>query len=142
MRRNDFVYFRQGWHNVIVICYNNIMKRGNAWVKIVWLIIVLYMLFTVGRLAYRNYQLNREEAELRESVITLENEIQDLRNKIIYFQSDSYKEKMIRSKLNLKKDGEEVVVILPEPEVEVVAAADEYEKKTNPQKWSHYFFGS
>ncbi|MBW6431938.1 septum formation initiator family protein [Patescibacteria group bacterium] len=118
------------------------MKRGNSWVKIVWLIIVLYMLFTVGRLAYRNYQLNQEEAELRESVIALENEIQDLKNKIIYFQSDSYKEKMLRAKLNLKKEGEEVVVIMPEPEVEVVAATDEYQKKTNPQKWSHYFFGS
>lgn len=118
------------------------MKRGNSWVKIVWLIIVLYMLFTVGRLAYRNYQLNQEEAELRESVITLENEIQDLENKIIYFQSDSYREQMLRAKLNLKKEGEEVVVIMPEPEVELVATVDDNSKRTNPQKWSHYFFGS
>lgn len=118
------------------------MKRGNSWVKLVWLIIVLYMLFTVGRLAYRNYQLNQEEVELRESVIALENEIQDLKNKIIYFQSDSYKEKMLRAKLNLKRESEEVVVIMPEPEVEVVVTTDEYNKKTNPQKWSHYFFGS
>lgn len=118
------------------------MRRGNSWAKLFWLIIVLYMLFTVGRLAYRNYQLNREEEDLRSAIVTLENEIQDLKNQIIYFQSDSYREKMIRAKLNLKKEGEEVVVIMPEPEAEEVEVADESAGKTNPQKWSHYFFGS
>lgn len=118
------------------------MKRGNPWVKVLWLVLIFYGFFAIGRLAYRNYQLNREEEELRASIVSLENEIQDLKNKIVYFQSDAYKEKMLRAKLNLKKEGEQVVVIMPEPEVEQVSADEDKNKRNNPQKWSHYFFGS
>lgn len=116
------------------------MKRGNPWVKLVWLIVVLYMLFTVGRLAYKNYQLNRQESELEADVVALQVEIQDLKNQIVYYQSDSYKEKMLRAKLGLKKEGEEVVVITPEPEVEEVVIETEDSKKSNPEKWMSYFF--
>jgi hypothetical protein len=100
------------------------------------------MFFTVGRLAYRNYELNQEETELRSGIVALENEIQDLKNKIVYYQSDSYKEKMLRARLNLKKEDEEVVVITPEPEVEEVFASEDADPKNNPQKWLVYFFPS
>jgi cell division protein FtsB len=115
------------------------MRRGNAWVKYFWLAIILYMTFTAGRLAYRNYQLNLEEAKLEHDIAVLETEIQDLNNKIIYYQSDSYKEKMLRAKLNLQKTGEKVVVITPEPKAEQV---DEKPKdnRTNPERWWDYFF--
>lgn len=118
------------------------MKRGNPWVRFVWLIVVLYMLFTVGRLAYKNYQLNMEESALEADIIVLQNEIQDLRNQVVYYQSDSYKEKMLRAKLGLKKEGESVVVITPEPEVEEVVMETEDSKKRNPQKWLDYFFSN
>lgn len=116
------------------------MKRGSTWVRWFWLGIILYMMFTVGRLAYRNYRLNIEEAGLNQDVQKLQNEIQNLKNQIVYFQSDSYKEKMLRAKLNLQKPGEKVVVIPPEPEVTKVPEAQP-EKLTNPQKWWRYFFG-
>lgn len=116
------------------------MRRGNAWVRYFWLGIILYMAFSAGRLTYKNYQLNMEEAKLKEEVAVLENEIQDLKNKIIYYQSDSYKEKMLRAKLNLQKEGEKVVVITPEPKAE--ATEEELkDNRTNPQKWWDYFFG-
>jgi cell division protein FtsB len=99
------------------------------------------MLLMVGRLAYKNYQLNLEEARLNSDISSLENEIQDLRNKIVYFQSDSYKEKMIRAKLNLQKEGEEVVVITPSPVAEEVSEEEVDLPKNNPQKWLWYFFG-
>lgn len=118
------------------------MRRGNPWVKFAWLIVVLYVVFTVGRLAYKNYQLGVQESGLETDIVMLQNEIQDLKNQVIYYQSDSYKEKMLRAKLNLKKEGEEVVVITPGPEVEEVVAVDEYANKTNPQKWMDYFFGT
>lgn len=117
------------------------MRRGNKWVKYFWLAAVLYAFYTVGRLAYKNYQFNLEEAQLREDVARLEVEIQDLKNQIVYYQSDSYKEKMIRAKLGLKKEGEEVIVITPEPEAEKVDN-EEVDTRTNPEKWLAYFFGA
>jgi cell division protein FtsB len=116
------------------------MQRGNAWVKYFWLAMVLYMIFSVGRLAYKNYQLNMEEATLKQDVASLENDILELRNQIVYFQSDSYKDKMIRAKLNMQKEGEKVVVIPPTPEV-AQASDKTAEKLNNPQKWLRYFFG-
>lgn len=115
------------------------MKRGNAWVRYFWLGIILYMAFSAGRLTYKNYQLNIEEATLKEELAALENEIQDLQNKIVYYQSDSYKEKMLRAKLNLQKEGEKVVVITPEPKAEEVSEKLR-DKRTNPEKWWDYFF--
>jgi cell division protein FtsB len=99
------------------------------------------MLFTVGRLAYKNYQLNLEEAQLKTDIAALENEIQDLKNKIVYYQTDDYKDKMLRARLNLKKEGEEVVVITPAPEAEVVAEQIKL-PKNNPERWLWYFFGN
>ncbi|MDD3481086.1 MAG: septum formation initiator family protein [Patescibacteria group bacterium] len=116
------------------------MRRGNSWVRYFGLAIVLYMVFTVGRLAYRNYELNMQEENLRTDIASLENEIQELNNQIVYFQSDAYKEKMIRAKLGMKKEGEEVVVITPSPEAEEVTVTDEEENRTNPERWLSYLF--
>lgn len=117
------------------------MRRGNTWVRWFWLVIVVYMMYTVGRLAYRNYQLNVEEARLRSDVAALQNDIQHLNNQIVYFQSDSYKEKMMRQKLNLQKEGEKVVVIAPEEKIAVEIEKKEERKVSNPQAWWDYFVG-
>jgi cell division protein FtsB len=116
------------------------MRRGNTWVRWLWLALILYLMYTVGRLAYKNYQFNVEETKLRQDITSLENDIQNLSNQIIYFQSDSYKEKMMRAKLNLQKEGEKVVVITPEPNV-VVVPDEKKEELKNPEKWLRYFFG-
>jgi cell division protein FtsB len=118
------------------------MNRGKPWVRLVWLALVIYMMFTVGRLAFRNYQLNSDEKRLRTEISTLSVEIQDLKNKIVYFQSDSYKEKMLRARMNMQKEGEKVVVITPEPKAQ--ASVDEESKKknlSNPEKWWDFFIG-
>lgn len=116
------------------------MQRGNTWAKYFWLAIVLYMIFSVGRLAYKNYQLNTEEAKLKSDIASLENDLQNLKNQIVYYQSDSYKDKMIRQKLNMQKPGETVVVIPPAPGATEIAEKPK-ENLNNPQKWLRYFFG-
>lgn len=100
------------------------------------------MMYTVGRLAYKNYTLNVQEMKLRSDVATLQVDIQNLKNQIVYFQSDSYKEKMQREKLNLQKPGEKVVVITPEPKL-AEGNADQKQKNTgsNPQEWWSYLIG-
>lgn len=116
------------------------MQRGNKSTRILLVIIVFYSMVSVGKLVYKNYELRKQEEKLRSDIASLENEIQDLKNKIVYYQSDAYKEKMIRAKLNMKKEGEEVVVIAANPEPEKEDSMPE-EPKSNPQKWVDYFFG-
>jgi cell division protein FtsB len=117
------------------------MKRGNTWARWLWLAVVIYMMYTVGRLAYRNYQLNVEEAQLKSDVSTLQVDIQHLKNQIVYFQSDSYKEKMLREKLNLQKAGEKVVVITPEPSLAVSETTKKTIKVSNSEAWWDYLVG-
>ncbi len=117
------------------------MQRGNGWVKYLWLAVVLFMMYKVAGLAYKNYQINIQELRLKEEISILENEIQDLKNQIVYYQSDSYKEKMIRAKLNMQKEGETVVVIEPEPQMEEVADNSQIQRRTNAEKWWDYFIG-
>jgi cell division protein FtsB len=117
------------------------MRRGNTWARWIWLAIVVYMMYTVGRLAYRNYQLNVQEATLKADVAALQVDIAHLQNQIVYFQSESYKEKMQREKLNLQKPGEKVVVITPEPKLETPNTETKNHKVSNPQAWWDYFVG-
>lgn len=117
------------------------MRRGNTWARWLWLAIVIYMMYTVGRLAYKNYQLNVQEAKLRSDVASLQNDIQHLQNQIVYFQSASYKEKMLREKLNMQKPGEKVVVITPEPKIAETTDVKSTRKVSNPQAWWDYFVG-
>jgi len=98
-------------------------------------------MYAVGKLAYKNYTLNVQELKLKEEISILENEIQSLENQIVYFQSDSYKEKMIRAKLNLQKEGENVVVIQPEPKMEEVTENSNMLKRSNAEKWWDYLIG-
>jgi cell division protein FtsB len=117
------------------------MQRGNKWARWIWLAIVVYMMYTVGRLAYKNYQLNVEEAQLKQDVASLQVDIQHLRNQIVYFQSDSYKEKMLREKMNMQKPGEKVVVIKAEPKIEVAAVSTKKRNLSNPESWWDYLVG-
>jgi cell division protein FtsB len=117
------------------------MRRGNTWARWLWLAVVIYMMYTVGRLAYRNYQLNVEEAQLKSDVSTLQVDIQHLRNQIVYFQSTSYKEKMLREKLNMQKEGEKVVVITPEPKLDASTDTKKTIKISNPEAWWDYLVG-
>ena len=117
------------------------MRRGNTWARWIWLAIVVYMMYTVGRLAYRNYQLNVQELQLKNDVTQLENDIQTLNYQIVYYQSDSYKEKMLLEKLNLQKSGEKVVAINQQSPELLQAAPAKKTKISNPTAWWDFLVG-
>ena len=93
---------------------------------------------------HKRYAIESEIAELRSQISEAEQTSADLFNVIDYFRSASFQERELRSKLNLQKPGEHVVVLPADvsdvPNVsggQVVASIAEEQSWL---QWWDYFF--
>lgn len=107
---------------------------------IISIAILTFVLISLSKIVFRAHKIDKE-------IFLLEREIQDLeKNKkefsqlIEYLQTDSFKEREARLKLDLQKPGEKVVVISM-PETDLINK-EKQEKKNNLNKWWRYFFGN
>jgi cell division protein FtsB len=80
----------------------------------------------IKRLQTQSEQLNQDNRQLSEL--------------IKYLDTPEYKEKEAREKLNLKKPGEEVVVLPEDSSLEGSVAGADVADQSNPRKWFAYFF--
>lgn len=109
------------------------------------LVLVAYPLF---KKASQQYGLNKEIGELNREISELEGKSRELRGIISYLESDEFAEETARLNLNLKKEGEEVVVITGRDNGSSPDRSGwnkdnlTKEKKDipNPLKWWYYFF--
>ncbi len=83
------------------------------------IILGLMILATISFLIFSNLKINKKRVELnvrienlKKGIKVLEREKQDLSAKIFQVGTEDYLEKEARERFNLKKPGEEVVVIL------------------------------
>ena len=101
-------------------------------------------------MVWLNWQLNQEIRQIEQEIANLNNQQKDLKNLVLYYQSDSFKEIEARRKLGLKKPGE-VAIALPnksydnyEKELETqkqgVAQKIDSSSTSNHQLWWSYFF--
>ena len=106
---------------------------------------MIWLVLNVIKESYRKYQLQKEINQLKSEIERLEGENQKLSDLIKYFQDVSFLEKEAREKLNLKKPGEEVVII-PKGffETKEKSLPEKQEKKEEPnwQKWWRYFYNN
>lgn len=111
---------------------------------VIWLMIVLVKTF------YQKHQLDNEIANLKQEINKIDKKDQDLGSMLSYFGSQNFLEKEAKEKLNMKKEGENVVAI---PEIaggQQPAAADQptaidttqcqSQEAINLAKWWKYFF--
>jgi cell division protein FtsB len=113
--------------------------ENKIWSRILILILVVYVIFSVSRVLYQNYKVNKEVAALKVEIEELRKSNKEYADKILYYQSPSYREKIARERLGLQKEGEEVVVILPEERPKESEQKQE-DKRANYQKWWDFFF--
>jgi len=76
-------------------------------------LIVLFAIIAVGfsREFYRKQRMARELALLQQQITELEQSNKDLANFLQYLESDAFVEAEAKTKMNLKKPGEKVVVL-------------------------------
>ena len=74
-----------------------------------------FLLLQIIKINPEKIDLNKKVANLERQINETEAAIKDLENKAEYYQSDIYKERQARLKLNYKKPGETVIFIYDNP---------------------------
>jgi len=105
-------------------------------------LLMFYTLFSLSKVIWKNYQIEKELKDLKETVSVLEEENQHFSNLISYFKTDAYREKEARQKLGYKKPGESVVLV---PNVEEPSSVSVYQEentkpKSTSRSWWDFFF--
>jgi cell division protein DivIC len=106
------------------------------------IIALIIVLLGISALEFSQWRKRRqiavEIAHITQQQAEYQQKNKDLQDSLSLLNTQSYKEKIAREQLNLKKDGEIVVNFSTATQPSgggTVAAA-----QSNPQKWWHYFF--
>jgi cell division protein FtsL len=105
------------------------------------LIAIVYLAFTTGSYVVHYYQLRNEERELRQEIVDLDTERQQLTSVRDYLESDEYVEEVARRTLGLVRPGETLVIVsgtdpVATPTPEASAEAPE----PAPEEWWKVLF--
>lgn len=118
--------------------------------------LILLVLISVGlsKAVYKRYQIQKEIAAIRKEIEKAEGKNRELMQFIEYLKTSAFQEKMARQKLNLKREGENVIIVPSKKEDEetIIVKKDKNEEETpdlslhsrleNPKKWWHFFFSN
>lgn len=96
--------------------------------------------------AERSSGIDKEIDKLRQEAEKIRSDNQQLQEKISYFETDEFKEKVAKEKLNLQKPEEKVVIVKPSPFQENAEEVSDKEHQNQEKeienyiKWWNQFF--
>ncbi|PIR73980.1 MAG: hypothetical protein COU35_04985 [Candidatus Magasanikbacteria bacterium CG10_big_fil_rev_8_21_14_0_10_47_10] len=120
---------------------------GSRLFLIIALIVLTLIALSFARAYYQDYKIRQQIAELREEVHQLEKRKLESMEILDYVTSDTFVEEKARTELNMKKSGENVVVI-SDPGLQEFSGRDIMQEPPdsqasadtpNPLKWWYYF---
>lgn len=109
-------------------------------IKLGGMAFLVYIFFHTGKVVYQNIKFNGVEKDLEREVDVLEAENINLKNKILYYKTESYKERVMRERLGYQKPGEQVLAIVPEKEGEEQNNEKQEVQISNFEKWKNFLF--
>ncbi|MBP7992737.1 MAG: septum formation initiator family protein [Candidatus Magasanikbacteria bacterium] len=108
-----------------------------------FLLLGLLIIIAVGyaRAYYADYQVRQEIAKLQDEVRSLENKKFTSLQLLDRSQTENFLEEKAKTELNLKKPGENVLIIPEITQETTVPATTPVDEAvlSNPQKWWYYF---
>jgi len=131
------------WHELL-----RFLRKQNRLSKIIIgvSILIIFILYSLIGIVYKNYNINKQMETLRNDIETLKTNNIEQQSKILYYNTDTYQEKILREKLGYQKEGERVYA-LPrvDPEREkLIKEQQQYQanedNKPNILKWYEFFF--
>jgi cell division protein FtsL len=104
---------------------------------------VLSIGISAARLTYRRFRIAREVDRVEAEIAALERERAALEQSRSAADDIAMIERAARELLNLKREGEKVVVLLPSSDVpkDEEQSQESPKKEGNLEKWWEYFFG-
>lgn len=113
---------------------------GSRWFLFIAFAVAILVAFGYARAYYQDYKIRQEIDSLQEQVKKLEHKKLESMEILKYVTSDAFVEEKARTELNLKKPGENVLVVKSQFEVEELTPGGPVEKTllNNPIKWWYY----
>lgn len=117
-------------------------KTISSKLAIIGLVILLIFLADLKYKQWKNQQeIEKQKQSLLAQADTLQKKNNELNQSLQYLNSPSFKERVAREQLNLKKDGE-TVYSFGDPSPQAPDGHERTDKSTNLQKWWNYFFSA
>lgn len=110
------------------------------------LVLLFFITYKLSHQVYKQNKIDKEVEGLQAEINTLNQENQDLDELIVYLQTDDFKEKEAKDKLNLIKEGEQLVLVKEYGLLEQPIQDEEKNElqvivhHANYYYWWHYFF--
>ena len=105
--------------------------------------VFLALLIGIFQQFYHRYQVKKNLNELNTEIANFNKQKEDLSKLLDYYKNESNLENEARVRLNLKKEGENVVIILPtatSTESDKIPSQRDVENMPNYKQWWYYFF--
>jgi cell division protein FtsB len=132
--------------------FQQVWSRSSGFAeKAIVLVVVVYVVVSVGRSVMQNYEINQRITNLKRELVMLDQEKAYHQNLNAYYQTQTFKELKAREELGLQKEGEQVISVPIDPNDKPLSAeesllVEEVKKEEAPapnyQKWFIYFFGN
>lgn len=139
---NDWIFVRS--HT-----YTNVMKK-NILASVVLFVSGICaiggLLFATTKVVYRDRKIEKEIETLKQEAQRIKSDNQILSERIAYFETPDFQEKVAKEKLNMQKEGEGVAIIKssfqeePSGAREASAQVQPSAQIANHIKWWNYFF--
>lgn len=124
--------------------------RGARLLVLIGLVVLGGLGAAITRDFFRKAKINKEISGLDQEISGLEKSNEELSGLIAYFNSDTFREREARAKLNVQKPGERVIEVkraIPKSSKadSLVAAPPKPPRswpRNNPARWWYYFFAA
>ena len=116
---------------------------GTNALNAVGVIVIIYLMLTLGQTVKRNYTLGKQIEQLNAQITLLQVQKDQLSYGIQYYNTDSFRDREARSKLGLQLPGESVVII-PRASPTTAPLADPGKaaaKRSNQAQWFDFLRG-
>lgn len=118
--------------------YNFIFSK--KFITLLLIIVIILISIPLSKSITKRYAVNKEIMKLEKEISDLENKNKDFKGMISYLESDQFVEEQARLNLNLKKEGEKVIIIKEETLATSTDANGGEESILNLERWVNYFF--
>jgi cell division protein FtsL len=143
----DRVYIGPAIESPLVNMKNKLIIFIGA--LLIGLTLMSIILYSASKEATRTNQIDQEIQALKDEAEKIKKDNGDLQEKISYFETPDFQEKIAKEKLNMQKEGEGVTIIKTDPlkKSESQDIQQPIEKNDEPRlpvykKWWQYFFGN
>ncbi|HEX9503661.1 MAG TPA: septum formation initiator family protein [Patescibacteria group bacterium] len=102
--------------------------------------VLIFVMVITAKMLVQKRVVDREITKLQNQMERIKKDNEKLSSLIQYLNTSSYQEKVAREKLNLRKDGEYVVVL---PQGNATGTSDQQKQQNNQSNyklWFNYFF--